>query len=751
MGILARSQEERKRILLVVESPTKAKTLKNMVGQDYVIEASYGHIFDLPTDRLGVDIENGFIPEYQPLKGRGGTVERLKRAKQFAKEIYLGMDPDREGEAIAWALTEFIFGANGVKRVEFHEITRRAVNQALQHPRDLNQNLVEAQKARRILDRLVGYQISPLLWSKARKNAQRVLSAGRVQSATLKMVVERERKFQLFEPKPYWTLQVRFISAQDVEFSLYLMSEKDEPQAFSTYTELARICEALPSLEFSVSRVQKKEVEQYAPPPFITSTMQQEANRRLGFSPQRTMRVAQSLYEGVELGRGRREGLITYMRTDSVRISREALALARDWLKEHFPPEYVPSSPKYFRSRSQFAQEAHECIRPTSVSRTPDEIAPHLNEDQKKLYRLIWNRFVASQMAPARFELRTIWIAGGDLKFHGAKRTLIFDGYLRIWGVRETEEDDFAFPELQEKEKVRYVSHSVEKKLPSPPSRFTIASLIAEMEREGIGRPSTYAPTVDLLSRRAYIRQERKYLIPTLLGVAVTDFLVKSFPEIVDIPFTAKMEESLDAIEEGKGNRLNLLQEFYQKFSLLLEQAKNSNMTIRWAIETEEICPKCGGKLVLRESKMGRFLACSNYPNCRYARPEFLMESPFTCSECEQKLHYREYKRRQMLVCSCPQKNRWIPVGKAKPAGICPICGSPLKIQWDKKKRKWMTVCLQSDCEFQTPDFPAGKLCPRCGSTLFYFLPDRVVCWKVECEYEGERQSVCDWWRAGRL
>ncbi|MFN4181777.1 MAG: type I DNA topoisomerase [bacterium] len=759
MAILAGSEEKREKILLVVESPTKAKTLRSILGRDFVIEASYGHLFDLPTNRLGVHIDADFEPEYETIKGRKARVEHLKRAGETSSTIFLATDPDREGEAIAWALAEFIFSKNGVQRIEFHEITRSAVQRALQNPRPINEHLVEAQKARRILDRLVGYLISPLLWQKAGRSSQRILSAGRVQTATLRLVVEQEKRIQEFIPIPFWTLHGIFSTKENVPLSLSLTSfsttpaappeKREKPYPFPSYQQVAHICSILPSLNFVVQEIEEKEVLQYPPPPFTTSTLQQEASKRLGFSPQKTMRVAQSLYEGVQLDSSRREGLITYMRTDSVHIAPEALHKLRRWMEQHFPAEYIPGAFRTFRSRSRFAQEAHECIRPTAVERTPEALSARLNADQKKLYSLIWKRFVACQMSPAVFKVKTVWVSGGDFLFHRSSRSLCFDGFLKIWEVQE-EEEPALLPELSSGQKLFFLQHKVEKHFPQAPARFTFASLIAEMEKQGIGRPSTYAPTVELLLKRPYIRKEGKHLAPTLLGIGVTHFLVQAFPEIFSIPFTAQMEAQLDAIEQGSADRLQLMSEFYHKLSALLEEAKKKQVSIQWSVETERKCPKCGARLVLRESAQGRFFGCSNYPTCRYVAPEILHESPFPCPQCGQNLLYRYVNGRLMLTCLCQEdKPIWIIPQKITPAGKCPFCASPLKLKSAKSGRTFLSVCTRDGCDFTSAHLPSAKCCSLCGSTLFYFSENTRICLRINCEYGAEKEDTGNWWRIG--
>ncbi|MHA2610399.1 MAG: type I DNA topoisomerase [bacterium JZ-2024 1] len=758
---MGKDEEKREKILIVVESPTKAKTLRSLVGRDFAIEASYGHLYDLPADRLGIHIESGFEPEYEVLKGRQRKVESLRKAGKAISTIYLATDPDREGEAIAWALAEFVFGKDGVQRIEFHEITRSAVHRALQNPRPINEHLVEAQKARRILDRLVGYLISPLLWEKAGRSSQRILSAGRVQTASLRMVVEQEKRIQEFIPTPFWTLQGIFSTEKEQRFSLFLTSlstipgekpeKREKPYHFSSYAQVAQISSLLPSLNFRVEEIEEKEIPQHPPPPFTTSTLQQEASKRLGFSPQKTMRIAQSLYEGVQLDSHRREGLITYMRTDSVRIAPEALHKLKKWLEQHVPPEYVPKTFRYFRAGSQYAQEAHECIRPTSVERTPEAIASHLDADQKKLYALIWKRFVACQMPPALFKVKTVWVSGGDFLFHRSSRSLSFDGFLHIWKVQE-EEETSPIPELSQGQKLLFLQHKVEKLFPQAPARFTFATLIAEMEKQGIGRPSTYAPTVELLLKRPYIRKEGKYLIPTLLGIGVTHFLVQAFPEIFDIPFTAQMEEQLDAIERGSADRLHLITEFYQKLSALLEEAKKKKVSIQWSMETDRKCPKCGASLILRESAQGRFLGCSSYPNCKYVAPEFLQESPFPCSQCGQNLLYRNVKGSLMLTCHCEEdKHQWITPQKVTPAGKCPLCSSPLKLKPSQYRGTFICVCTRKGCDFTSTYLPSAKYCPHCHSTLFYFSENTRICCKTECEYGAEKENTGNWWRLGGM
>ena len=609
--------------LLIVESPAKAKTIKRYLGPGFQVAPSVGHVMDLPKNKLGVDVEHDFLPEYEIIKGKNKVIEGIKKAARESENIYLATDPDREGEAIAWHVAEQIGASRGkVHRVLLHEITPAAVRQALANPAELNRNLYEAQQARRVLDRLVGYQISPLLWEKVRRG----ISAGRVQSVALRMIVEREREREAFRAEEYWTLDARLEGGNPPPFKARLFTHAgqrvDNKNYKLTKAEADAIVAALRAPKappFVVSRIERKEVRRSPAPPFITSRLQQEAARRLYFSPSRTMKIAQKLYEGVELGDQGAVGLITYMRTDSVRVSEQALSEVRGYIEQRFGAQYVPDKPNYYRS-AKSAQEAHEAIRPTSVGRDPESLARYLSRDELALYTLIFNRFVSSQMPPAVFDRTTVDITAGDELFRATGQVMKFDGFIRVYleGVDEPAEDEEAaqLPQLREGEVLKLLEFLPEQHFTQPPPRYTQATLIKALEENGIGRPSTYASIMSSILNREYVDEdESKRLRPTSLGRIVSDLLVAAFPDIVETGFTAHMEEELDQVEEGKENWVKTLKRFYSPFKKRLGEARKKMPQVKGigkGIQTELKCELDGGAMVIKFGRNGEFLACSN-------------------------------------------------------------------------------------------------------------------------------------------
>ncbi len=637
--------------LLIVESPTKARTLNRYLGRKFEVKASVGHVKDLPEKTLGVNIEKDFEPQYQIVKGKGKILEELKKAAKKAEEVYLGPDPDREGEAIAWHIASEINGGKDrgkIKRVLFHELTKRAIDEALRNPGELDKNKYEAQQARRILDRLVGYLVSPILWTKVKRG----LSAGRVQSVALRLICERERKIQQFVPEEYWTIAVELrkkdakgdekpFVAELWHYKNKKVKVKNEKQA-NTYTDLIK------QASFVVESVEKKERRRQSPPPFKTSTLQQEAARKLRFSARHTMSVAQRLYEGVQLGKQGEVGLITYMRTDSTRLSQEAVNEAREYIKEKWGNKYVPSRPRVFKNRKG-VQDAHEAIRPTSVNRTPEQVAPFLDRDQLALYELIWKRFVACQMAPAVFDQTTIKIKAGDFTFKVAGSVLKFDGFMRVYvegtdngkeknGLRE----DVWLPELPEGTELDLLNVISKQHFTQPPPRYSEATLVKELEEKGIGRPSTYATILSTIQEKEYVVRESMRFRPTELGFLINDLLVDNFPNIFNVKFTAEMEESLDKVEEGKLDYLAVLKMFYDSFESTLEKAQEKMRDLRKeGIPTNIVCDRCGNKMHIKWGRNGPFLACSTYPKCQntcdYTRDEKGIIVPLKSEETEEK------------------------------------------------------------------------------------------------------------------
>src|SRR5215470_5631360 len=612
--------------LVIVESPAKAKTLGKYLGRDYQVKASIGHVMDLPKSKLGVDIENDFAAEYHVIQGKAKVLDEIKKAAKDKENIYLAPDPDREGEAIAWHIAQKL-GARkrNVHRVLFNEITKKAVLQALKNPGKLDRNRFDAQQARRILDRLVGYKLSPLLWDKVRRG----LSAGRVQSVAVRIIAEREREIRAFTPEEYWTVEARLEGAEPPAFSARLVEvggEKLDKQL--RLDTRARVDEALRGLDrgtWTVTKVERKERRRHPTPPFITSRLQQEASRKLGFQPSRTMRIAQRLYEGVELGDEGSVGLITYMRTDSTRISGEALGAAREFIAARYGDAYLPESPNVYRSKKD-AQDAHEAIRPTSMEYDPERVARFLDKEELALYTLVWNRFVASQMQSAVYDATAIDIEAGDCRFRATGQILKFDGFIRVYtegrddDTRDPEEEgEGQLPPLTEGESLALRELLPEQHFTQPPPRFSQATLIKELEEQGIGRPSTYASIMSTILNKEYVVEDRqRRLLPTELGFLVTDMLVRAFPDVLNVEFTAGMENVLDAIEDGKQNWVDAMRRFYGPFARDLEHASEHMPDIKRGGQPTNIsCPKCNAQMVVKWGRSGEFLACSRYPECK--------------------------------------------------------------------------------------------------------------------------------------
>lgn len=656
--------------LLIVESPTKARALRGFLGRSYRVLASMGHIRDLPPKQLGVDVEHDFRPTYHLRKGARKVLKPLRQAAGEAATVVLATDPDREGEAIAWHVAQVLgkeLRGKPVVRATFHEITAQAVQAALAAPGQLDLDLVDAQQARRVLDRLVGYQVSPVLWKAVR--GRRALSAGRVQTVALRLVVERDREIAAFVPEEYWTLEAEFSKVDDERrFRARLVRiGKDRPE-LKTEGDAQAIVEALAGAAYRVSRVKRQRKSRHPYPPYTTSTLQRDAANRLGWSADRTMRVAQQLYEGVDLPGEGTVGLITYMRTDSTHVAESAQAEAREVIARFWGAEYLPERPPSYKTRARVAQEAHEAIRPTSSQRTPRAMREHLEPDQARLYELIWRRFVASQMKPAVYNVTTVDVAcardGQELPylFRATGRELLFEGFLKAYQVPEqkpSEEEGAAgqvLPPLAEGEPLVLHGLFPEQHFTKPPSHFTEASLIKELERLGIGRPSTYAGIVRTIVEREYVTRERKTLLATELGFAVCDFLVAQFPDLFAVEFTAQMEEELDRIARGERPWVEVLQEFYTPFAVAVEGAQGAALAAPVTVTagagqptpTAETCPECGSAVVVREGKYGRFRACTGFPKCRWSAPLVVGQ----CPQCGGDLVERKGKRGAFWGCS---------------------------------------------------------------------------------------------------
>lgn len=709
--------------LVIVESPAKARTLEKFLGKDFSVEASGGHIRDLPAKSLGVNVDKDFAPNYQIIKGKEKIVKELKAAASKAKVVFLAPDPDREGEAIAWHL-KTVLGEDGkVKRIEFNEITKEAVNEAVKHPRDIDTARVDAQQARRILDRLVGYKLSPLLWKKVRKG----LSAGRVQSVAVRLICEREEEIGKFKKEEYWDIQARLASKDGEEFGARLVARGEAPlgvrpqekgKVIASETEAKKIAKELEHADYIVKEVRKKEQRRYPSPPFITSTLQQEAARKLGFSAKKTMTIAQKLYEGEEVKGEGRVGLITYMRTDSVRVAHEAEAEVRKYISENFGIPFLPPAPVRYKKKKT-AQDAHEAIRPTSVLRSPEKLKDSLKGDEFKLYELIWKRFVACQMAAAVFDQTSADISAGEYLLRANGSVMKFEGFLKLYveSRDETvieEEREGALPELTQSEKVKLLGILPQQHFTEPPPRYTEASLVKELEQKGIGRPSTYAPIISTIVERGYVTREGKALRPTEIGMVTNGLLVKHFPKILDIKFTAHMEDDLDNIVANKIQWISVLKEFYEPFKDSLAEAEVKMEKVKTEIMTEEICPTCGSKLVIREGRYGKFMACSTYPKCKFTKnlPEEEAKARAIqeiCEKCGKPMTLKRGRYGEFLACTGYPKCKNIKPILKKLGVKCPKCPGELVERRTKKGKLFYSCSNYPECDFATWQRPTSE------------------------------------------
>lgn len=717
--------------LVVVESPAKAKTINKFLGPNYIVRASYGHVRDLPKSDLGVDIENNFQPKYVTLKDSAKAVKELQAAAKKVDAILLASDPDREGEAIGWHVAALLEKAKKpVQRIVFNEITKKSVREAIKKPGEIDQNLVNAQQARRVLDRLVGYKISPFLqWS-----VKKGLSAGRVQSVAVRMVCEREAEIRAFVPEEYWTLDALLETVRGEQFTARLFKVRGEKPQLGNESVVKEIMARVEGAPFTVANVETKEVRRRPYPPFITSSMQQEASRKLGFSPRKTMVLAQQLYEGISLGPEGTEGLITYMRTDSTRVAAEALEDVRGYIRDNHPPEMLPEKPNFYASKKG-AQDAHEAIRPTQSARTPEKVAPYLDEDQLKLYTLIWKRFVASQMAPAVLDQTTIDVSAADCEFRASGSVMKFPGFTVLYeeSVEDKNGDDEAsrmLPEVKAGESVTQRELKPEQHFTKPPPRYSEASLIRALEENGIGRPSTYAPTINTIMERGYVEREKGRLKPTELGEQVNELLVANFPDVLNLGFTAQLEADLDHVEEGTREWHDLLRDFYTSFEKDLTLAQKR--MIAELVGDEAACPKCGGRMELREGFFGLYLACSR-PKCdgRISVKKKAAAEPtdVVCDQCGSPMVLRTGRFGKFLACSTyPQCKNTHKVDREgnkvdappkepprKTDQKCPNCGGFLLIRKSRRGEEFYGCEKYPKCKFTKP-MELGIACPKCGS-----------------------------------
>jgi DNA topoisomerase I len=687
--------------LVIVESPAKAKTIERYLGKKYKVKASMGHVRDLPKSQMGVDIENNYQPKYITIRGKGSVLKDLKAAAKKAKKVFLAADPDREGEAIAWHLAHSLdIDINSDCRVVFNEITKDAIKESFQHPRAINMDLVDAQQARRVLDRLVGYNISPLLWKKVKKG----LSAGRVQSVALRLIIDREKEIREFVPEEYWTIKGEFLKGNE-QFQASFFGINGEKLEIKTEQEVKDILAKLKGNKFKVVSVVKKERKRNPAPPFTTSSLQQEAARKLNFRAKKTMMLAQQLYEGIDLGKEGTVGLITYMRTDSTRISETAQAEALEYIENTFGMEYAGKE-KRKEKKNANTQDAHEAIRPTSTMRDPNSIKEYLSRDQFRLYKLIWDRFVASQMASAVLDTMSVDLVNESVQFRATGSKVKFPGFMKVYVEGqddEVEESNSFLPDLVEGDEVIAKDIDPKQHFTQPPPRYTEARLVKTLEELGIGRPSTYAPTLDTIQKRGYVTLENKRFVPTELGEIVHELMLEFFPEILDVEFTAKMEKNLDDIEEGKVNWVQIIDGFYKNFQQWMEKAESEMKEVEIKDELAgEDCDACGNPMVFKMGRFGRFMACSNFPQCRNTK------------------------------------------AIVKEIGVtCPKCNKGNIIERKTKKRRIFYGCDRyPDCDFISWDKPIARKCPKCDSLLVEKKLNKgiqVQC--VNCDFKEEPQS----------
>ncbi len=687
--------------LVIVESPSKAKTIEKYLGKKYKVVASMGHVRDLPKSQMGIEVKNNFTPKYITIRGKGPVLKDLKSAAKKAKKVYLAADPDREGEAIAWHLANTLnVDVESDCRVVFNEITKDAIKESFKYPRAINMDLVDAQQARRILDRLVGYNISPLLWKKVKKG----LSAGRVQSVAVRLIIEREKEIQSFEPEEFWTIKTEFVKGKDT-FEASFYGVDGEKVQLTNEAQVNEIIEKMKDNAFSVENVTRKERKRNPALPFTTSSLQQEAARKLNMRAKKTMMLAQQLYEGIDLGKQGTVGLITYMRTDSTRISETAQTEARDYITEAFGAEYIGTEKKKETKKSK-AQDAHEAIRPTSVMRKPEELKSFLSRDQLRLYKLIWERFVASQMASAIMDTVTAKLINNNVQFRASGSVVKFPGFMKVYVESKddgAEEKDKMLPPLEVGETVFSKDIEPKQHYTQPPPRYTEARLVRTLEELGIGRPSTYVPTLETIQKRGYVALDNKRFVPTELGGIVIELILEFFPEIINIEFTANMEQSLDEVEEGNANWVKIVDDFYVGFEPRLEKAEKEMREVEIKDEPAgEDCELCSHPMVFKMGKYGKFMACSNFPECRNTKP-IVKEIGVTCPKCDK--------------------------------------GQIIERRSNKKKRLFYGCGTYPECDFVSWDKPIGRKCPKCeGMLVEKKLKKGVQVQCISCDYEEEQQ-----------
>jgi len=743
-----KTKSKAEKYLVIVESPAKASTIRKYLGRNYDVKASVGHVRDLPKSKLGIDVDNGFKMQLITIKGKAKVVKELKSAAKKADKVFLAPDPDREGEAIAQHIYDVIDGEGKTYRITFNEITKKAVQAAIEKPTEINGNLVHAQQARRGLDRLVGYKLSPLLWKKVRSG----LSAGRVQSVAMRILLEREKEIEAFEPREYWSIKCKLSPDGGKTFEAKLHHIDGKKAELHNEAEAKEAVEGIGGEKLTVTSLTVKDKKRNPAAPFITSTLQQAASQRLGFRAGRTMRAAQKLYEGVEMEKGEAAGLITYMRTDSVRVADEALADARRYVEEKLGADFLPANPNVYKSRKT-AQEAHEAIRPTSVERTPESVKKYLSADEYRLYELIWKRFVASQVKPAIMATTTLDVAAGRYTLRATGSRLKFEGFLKIYNdVEDTKkEPENIIPPLESGQELKLEEITPNQHFTQPPPRFSEATLIRELEEKGIGRPSTYAAIMSTIQSRDYAESVDRKLVPTELGRKITELLIKHFPDIMNVEFTARMEEDLDKVEEGDKDWISLLSDFYKPFEKALEAAEKNMEKIKQEIQTEEICEKCGADMVIKFGRFGKFMACSNYPECKNTTPisksgevgEEPKPTGDKCPTCGKDMVLRMGRYGKFIACSDYPKcktTKPITLGIACPKG----CGGEILERRTKSRKTFFGCTNYPKCDFTSWQKPVIEECPQCKSPYLVYAATKkedvvkLRCPKKECDYTKE-------------
>lgn len=740
--------------LIIVESPSKAKTISKYLKGKYRVDASAGHIRDLPVHTLGVDIKNNFEPKYVNSEGKEDVIKRLTDATKKADNVYLATDPDREGEAISWHL-QSVLGLDPDKdnRIEFNEVSAKAIERALEHPRKINYNLVDAQQARRVLDRLVGYKLSTLLNHKiddSNSDGRRSLSGGRVQSVALRLIVEREREIQAFKPEEYWNLTAELRDQPKKYSSFKALLEKKGTKKYkpSSAEETEQVLKILDGGKYIVSKVKKAIAKSHAPAPFTTSSMQQDASNKLGFSSPETMSLAQHLYEGIETENGDHIAFITYMRTDSVRVSSDAQQAALSRIRAVYGDEYVPDKPNFYATKKD-AQDAHEAVRPIDLEMTPEKAKALLDRKHYTLYKLIYERFLASQMAEAKYNSMQMEIDNSGYIFKASGRVLLFAGFTKIYQEASPKKEDDnepsakLLPDLNEGDELDLVSMQKEQKFTKPPLRYTDASLVKAMEEKGIGRPSTYATIISKLNQK-YLKKDGKYMLPASVAYDVVDMLVKCFEDVMDVGFTAGMENKLDGIEDGGVDWHSVIGDFYPGFAEKLKNASSYGDEM-----TDIVCQKCGHFMLRRMGKYGKYLACSNYPECRNIVSETKEEiSSVRCPKCGENMIVKSGKFGKFLACpSYPDCKTTLSMPSDEEpqfVGKCPECGSPMTVRKSKKGKVYYSCSGYPDCKFMSWDIPTGEKCPKCGQALVQTARGNIKCSNKECDYKlkAEKESA---------